>query len=120
MKWLADENIPGSTIRFLRQLNQQVLSVAELAPAAPDRKVIQIAVQQECILLSFDRDHGNLVFSEGITPPPAIVYLRLSPPDPESLQRIMSDLINLGEAALTGKFTVVTTDEIRQRPLPGN
>jgi hypothetical protein len=32
----------------------------------------------------------------------------------------MSDLINLGEAALTGKFTVVTTDGIRQRPLPGN
>jgi hypothetical protein len=45
MKWLADENIPGSTIRFLRQHNQQVLSVAELAPAAPDRKVIQLAVQ---------------------------------------------------------------------------
>lgn len=118
MKWLADENIPGSTIAFLRQHGQEVFSVARLAPSAPDEQVIQIAVDRQCILLSFDRDHGDLIFGQAVTPPPAVVYLRLYPSGPEALEKILSSLIDLGDAGLNGQFTVATLDGIRQRALP--
>lgn len=118
MKWLADENIPGSAIAFLHQRGQEVFSVARLAPSAPDEQVIQIALDRQCILLSFDRDHGDLIFGQAVMPPPAVVYLRLYPPNPEALERILSGLIELGEDALIGQFTVVTLDGIRQRTLP--
>ncbi len=118
MKWLADENIPNGAIAFLRHRGQEVYSVAELAPGAPDERVIQLAVERQFILLSFDRDHGDLIFGQAVIPPPAVVYLRLYPPNPEALERILSGLIELGEDALTGQFTVVTFDGIRQRTLP--
>lgn len=118
MKWLADENIPGGAIAFLRQRGQEVLSVAKLAPGAPDQRVIQIAVDRQCILLSFDRDLGDLIFGQAVMPPPAVVYLRLYPTNQDSLERILFGLIELGEDALIGQFTVVTLDGIRQRTLP--
>ena len=55
MKWLADENIPNSAVALLRQHGHEVFTVAGLAPSAPDEQVIQIAVDCQCILLSFDR-----------------------------------------------------------------
>jgi predicted nuclease of predicted toxin-antitoxin system len=118
MKWLADENIPNGAIAFLRRRGQEVFSVAEITPGAPDQRVIQISVERQCILLSFDRDHGDLIFGQAVMPPPAVVYLRLYPPNPEALKKVLSGLIELGEDALTGQFTVVTLDGIRQRTLP--
>jgi predicted nuclease of predicted toxin-antitoxin system len=118
MKWLADENIPNSAIALLRQHGQEVLSVAGFAPSAPDEQVIQIAVDRQCILLSFDRDHGDLIFGQAVVPPPAVVYLRLYPPSPEALEKILTSLIELGDSVLNGQFTVVMLDGIRQRALP--
>ncbi len=69
MKWLADENIPSSAIAFLRQRGQEVFSVAKLVPGAPDQRVIQIAVERQCILLSFDRDIGDLIFGRAVMSP---------------------------------------------------
>jgi len=117
MKWLADENIPNSAVALLRQRGQEVFSVASLAPGAPDEQVMQIAVDRHCILLSFDRDHGDLIFGQGVAPPPAVVYLRLYPPSPEALEKILASLIELGDSVLSGQFTVVTLDGIRQRAL---
>jgi predicted nuclease of predicted toxin-antitoxin system len=118
MKWLADENIPNSAIALLHQRGQEVFTVAGLACGAPDEQVIQIAVDRQCILLSFDRDHGNLIFGQAVMPPPAVVYLRLYPPSPEVLEKVLSSVIELGDGVLNGQFTVVTLDGIRQRALP--
>jgi len=118
MKWLADENIPNSAVALLRQRGHEVFSVAGLAPGVPDEHVIQIAVDRQCILLSFDRDHGDLIFGQAVTPPPAVVYLRLYPPSPEALDKILTSLLELGDSVLIGQFTVVTLDGIRQRALP--
>jgi len=117
MLWLADENIPGHAVAFLRRCGEDVAAIAETDPGIPDRRVIELAREQRRILLSFDRDHGDLVFNHRVLPPRAIVYLRLYPPDPEALERILSDLIALGDKAIDGRFTVVSSGGMRQRPL---
>ena len=118
MKWLADENIPNNAIDLLRRSGQEVFTVAGLYPGAPDEQVIQIAVDRQCILLSFDRDHGDLIFSQAVTPPPAVVYLRLYPSSPEVLEKVLLRIIEMDDSMLNGQFTVVTLDGIRQRVLP--
>lgn len=117
MLWLADENIPGDAIAFLRQRGEDVVAIAETDPGIPDQKVIDLARDQHRILLSFDRDHGDLVFNRRVRPPRAIVYFRLYPRDPEALERILSRLIALGETSLDGRFTVFSSGGMRQRPL---
>lgn len=117
MRWLADENIPGYAIAYLRQRGEDVLSIAETSPAISDIEVLALARREGRLLVSFDRDHGDLVFHQGVAPPRGIVFLRFSPPSPESLFTVFSGLISLGEAALDGQFTVISPEGTRQRPL---
>lgn len=118
MKWLADENIPKGAITFLRQRGEDVIAIVESNPGIPDVQVIKFARDQQCFLLSFDRDHGDLIFSRAVSPPRGVVYLRLHPPNAEILEQILAGLIMLGEKVLDGQFTVVAQDNMRQRALP--
>jgi predicted nuclease of predicted toxin-antitoxin system len=118
MRWLADENIARQSIVYLRSRGEDVVSVSEVAPNIPDRAVIELARLDHRILLSFDRDHGELIFRHGVVPPRSVVYLRLEPPDPEFLNRVLDALIALGQSGLDGQFVTVNKTGIRQRPLP--
>ncbi|WP_297478062.1 DUF5615 family PIN-like protein [Ferrovum sp.] len=117
MKWLADENIPKGA--FLRQHGEDVVAIAESNPGICDEQVIGFARDQQRILLSFDRDHGDLIFGRAFAPPRAVVYLRLYPPNTETLEQILAGLMALGEKILDGQFTVISEDNMRQRALPG-
>lgn len=116
--WLADENIPKEAIEYLRRCGEDVAAVAEICRGGTDRQVIALAREHGRILLSFDRDHGDLIFNRGVAPPRGVVYLRLYPPDPGALLSALSGLTSLGVTALDGQFTVVSVEGVRQRPLP--
>ncbi|WP_297502183.1 DUF5615 family PIN-like protein [Ferrovum sp.] len=88
-------------------------------PGICDEQVIGFARDQQRILLSFDRDHGDLIFGRAFAPPRAVVYLRLYPPNTETLEQILAGLMALGEKILDGQFTVISEDNMRQRALPG-
>jgi predicted nuclease of predicted toxin-antitoxin system len=118
MRWLADENIPGAAVAFLRRHGEDVVAIAQIAPGIADEAVLERARADQRILLSFDRDHGDLIFNGGHAAPPAVVYFRLYPADSNALDRILGGLMALGENALIGKFTVVTAEGMRQRALP--
>lgn len=118
MRWLADENIARQAIAYLRSRGEDVVSVSEVSPNIPDRVVIEHARLDDRILLSFDRDHGELIFRHGVMPPRSVIYLRLEPPDPEFLNVVIDALISLGQSGLDGRFVTVNKNGIRQRPLP--
>lgn len=118
MRWLADENIARQTIAYLRSRGEDVVSVSEVSPNITDQAVIELARLDDRILLSFDRDHGELIFRHSVAPPRSVVYLRLEPPDPEFLNMVINALIELGQSGLDGQFVTVNKAGIRQRPLP--
>lgn len=89
----------------------------ELAPGTPDPEVLSHARQHGQVHLTFDRDFGELVYHRGSAVPTGIIYLRLSPADPEEAGRVLLDLFGVKELQLEGCFTVVDRDRIRQRPL---
>lgn len=116
--WLADENIPGHAIAFMRRCGEDVVAITETGLGISDPQVLALAREQKWVLLLFDRDHGDLVFNRGAAPPRAIACRRLCPPNPAALEQVLSGLIALGEKALDGQFTVISSNDIRQRPLP--
>lgn len=118
MLWLADENIPAQAIALLRQLGEDVFAIAEERRGITDQSVIEIAREQGRILISFDRDHGELIFNRAINAPRAVVLVRIFPPDPDQLHPLLSWLVELGQVRLDGYFTVLSDSGIRQRPLP--
>jgi len=59
---LADENVPASLVRVLRDRGGDILYVAELEPGITDEKVLNLSVTERRPILSEDRDFGELVF----------------------------------------------------------
>ncbi len=64
MKFLADESVDRPIVERLRQEGHQVLYVAELEPGIPDDAVLNLANQETALLLTTDKDFGELVFRQ--------------------------------------------------------
>ena len=76
MRFLANENFPFPSIRLLRESNFYVSSICEDRPGITDSEVIQIAIKEQLIILTFDKDYGELIFRSGVINPPAVVFFR--------------------------------------------
>jgi predicted nuclease of predicted toxin-antitoxin system len=83
----------------------------------PDPVILQAALDQDRVLLTFDHDFGELVFRHQHPPSPGIVLFRLHqlPPDVP-----ISSLENffVGKPTLRSFFTVVSPGQYRQTALP--
>lgn len=117
MKFLANENIPLSTVRLLTEGGHDVARVADAMPGSSDRQVIEQAIGSKRILLTFDRDYGELIFHYKARNIPGVVYFRFTPVSPDEAGTILLDILKEQGIALTDKFTVIERDNIRQRSL---
>lgn len=78
MRLLLDQDVYAATARFLRGLNHQVLRAHEAGYArATDAELLALAREREYLLVTRDRDFGNLVFLHGAGP--GVLYLRMRP-----------------------------------------
>lgn len=117
MRFLADENIPVPVVQLLRAGGLDVESIAELSPGVPDEQVLSYARKQNQIIITFDRDFGELVYHRGAPIPAGVVYLRLPQGDVASIAQTILELTRLPEIQVEGRFTVIDSDKVRQRPL---
>lgn len=62
MKLVADESVEGPTVSALRAAGYEVLSIAEESPGIDDEEVLRIAQREEALLITADKDFGELVF----------------------------------------------------------
>jgi predicted nuclease of predicted toxin-antitoxin system len=117
MRFLADENVARPTILLLRAAGHEIESMSELAPGTPDEEVLQRARLGGHILITFDRDFGELVYRRGAPVPAGIIYLRLRGVMPGPIASILINLIESPDIELSGRFTVVDPEKVRQRAL---
>ncbi|RYF68337.1 MAG: hypothetical protein EOO39_19600 [Cytophagaceae bacterium] len=76
MKWLVDECTGPSVARWLRENGYDVYSVPEQTPGWSDRQVLAHAVSENRVVISNDKDFGELVFKNRL-PHCGIVLMRL-------------------------------------------
>jgi hypothetical protein len=98
-----------------------VLDVAESMPGATDIEVLATASADARILVTFDRDYGELIYRQKRPVPLGVVFLRIPPAfplQPAEILLSMEKLKGFGEWGLEGQFTVINVRDIRQRPLP--
>src|SRR5438128_12352839 len=77
MRFLADESCDFGVVRALRAAGHDVSAVADIVPRAEDSAVIALALREERIVLSEDKDFGRLVFAEG-QPSAGVILIRFS------------------------------------------
>jgi predicted nuclease of predicted toxin-antitoxin system len=65
MRVCANENIPEDCVSRLRQSGHDVLWIREVAPGSSDPDVLSRALAEERLLITFDKDFGELAFRRG-------------------------------------------------------
>ncbi len=118
MRFLANENFPLTSVNRLRELGYDIASVIEDSRGATDAEVLARAATEERIILTFDRDYGELIYRLRLPSPRGVVYFRYVPLTPEEPAQNLLHLLNLEGVSLEGMFTVLERTQVRQRPLP--
>jgi predicted nuclease of predicted toxin-antitoxin system len=94
------------------------VAIAEAEPGLPDRAVLERAVSEQRILLTFDRDFGGLIYRSRLPFPPGLILLRFVPLTPEEPAQLLLPLTGRPEILFEGRLTVLDRERVRQRPLP--
>lgn len=115
MNFVADEGIDALIVKQLRQVGHQVWYVAELAPSISDEEVLDLANQEEAVLLTFDKDFGDLVYRQRRISR-GVMLIRLHGLPSSRKAELVLMIINQYEADLVNAFTVLTPTKIRIRP----
>ena len=80
MRLCANENIPEDCVIRLRQEGHDVLWIRETVPGSPDEAVLALAVADNRLLITFDKDFGELVFRRGAKSSQGVVLFRIAQP----------------------------------------
>jgi predicted nuclease of predicted toxin-antitoxin system len=117
VRWLADECVDASLVRHLRATGHDVASTAETAAAATDAEILVQAQIEGRLLLTEDKDFGDLVFRRGQSVP-GVVLLRIDPAKHELKAIRLSVAIDRFGENLFGRYTIIEEARFRGRSLP--
>jgi predicted nuclease of predicted toxin-antitoxin system len=113
MKLLADESVDRPIVERLRLDGHDVLYVAEFETGISDTEVLQRANDLSALLVTLDKDFGELVFQQTLRTSFGVVLIRLSGLTVERKAEIVSDAFRRHEADFLRSFSVITSGRVR-------
>jgi predicted nuclease of predicted toxin-antitoxin system len=114
---LANENLPLDVVLALRQSGHDVVWIRTDAPGSRDSEVLSRAIAEKRILLTFDKDFGELAFRSRLPATSGIILFQMTAPTSEQLARLIISAMQV-DIEWIGNFVVVEKNRIRIRPLP--
>lgn len=117
MRLLANENIPSTVIQLLRDRGHDVLAVKESLRGASDSMILARAQADARIVVTQDKDFGELAFRYGLPAECGVILFRLAGNSPETEYHRMIDAIE-GRTDWADHFAVLDEHRVRIRPLP--
>ena len=118
MRFLLDQDVYAVTARFITYCGHDVVLVAQIGLSqARDEEILKMAQEQNRILITRDRDYGNLVFVQEIGT--GVIYLRILPTTMKAVHnQLVRVLEKYSEVELANAFVVIEPDGYRfRRPL---
>ena len=112
MRFLADECCDKGLVRALRASGYDVLSVSDISPRAGDRDVIRLAVHEKRILVTEDKDFGQLVFAHG-QKTIGVIFLRFPSSARSQILKEVLKLVKQQGERLAGSFVAVQPGRVR-------
>ena len=115
MKLLANENFPLDSVKYLSAVGFDIKSIGLDNMSISDREVMNIAINESRIILTFYRDYGELIFKYKYQPDMGVIYLRLDKYEPDEPAKIIEQVLSNPKFNTYRKLTVLSNDGIRQR-----
>ena len=114
MRFLADEGIDRQIVDTRRESGYSVSYVAETSPGIPDSEVLRRSHKREEILITSDKDFGELVHRQK-RQNCGVILLRLSGINQDQQSKIVCTAFGRRVDEFSNAFTVITADRIRVR-----
>jgi predicted nuclease of predicted toxin-antitoxin system len=114
MRLVADENINRLVVQHLRKAGHEIVAIAEDHATISDESVLDIANERQSILLTSDKDFGELAYRQNLVHC-GIILVRLAGQTTEQKSIILEKVLNTHGDELRNSFTVITSDQVRIR-----
>lgn len=112
MRFLVDENLGNRFTNILNESGYDALFVGDIMRGALDEKILAFAENENRIIITDDKDFGELIFRLKLTSR-GVILLRILTTDPEKIFEMVVAVLDKAE----GKFIVVSEGHIRVREL---
>lgn len=114
MIFVCDEGVDRSIVEQLRSDGHNVTYIAELSPSVPDDEVLREANVRGAVLVTADKDFGELVFRLGQLST-GILLIRLHDLTTQDRASLVAAVVLDHGAELTGAFSVLSPTKLRIR-----
>lgn len=115
MRFIVDESAGTAVVDYLRTMGHDVLAVGETMPQATDHDILARAAHEERILITNDKDFGDLVFRSKEAHA-GVLLLRLRDESSSARVRVVQAVMERHAEQLPGHFSVATERSLRIRP----
>ena len=105
MRFLVDENFPYPAVDQLRRRGHDAVAVRDLMRAATDEEVLARARLENRVLVTADKDFGELIFARSDTAPGVLLVRSRSAQPARKVDLAIRVVAGLGET-LVGSFVV--------------
>jgi predicted nuclease of predicted toxin-antitoxin system len=117
VKFLANENVPVEIVEAARQAGHDMAWIVEMSPGADDGAVLAASLAERRVLVTFDKDFGELAFRQGKNASCGVILLRPRLHEAEYVARFAS-VILAQHIDWEGHFSVAQEGKMRVVPLP--
>jgi predicted nuclease of predicted toxin-antitoxin system len=117
LRILADENVALDIVLALRGAGHDIVWAAEIDPRQADEHWLALAEAERRLLLTHDKDFGDLVFRDRWPATSGVFLLRLGAMDAR-LQAALVKIVLDQELVWYRSFSVLTPRLLRQVRLP--
>ena len=117
MKFLADAHVSVEMIAMIRDLGHDCQDSSVIPPRMPDVDILRMAAGDDRIVVTADKDFGELVFVHRIACP-GVILMRVALADETDRVAFVRSVWPTVLSRLPGSFVTITTSGIRVRPIP--
>lgn len=112
MKLLIDENISPEVTSRLRTLKHDVKSIRECCKGYEDEKIVELAVLEERLIITYDLDFGELYRNFGASS----LIIRLRSKNPSVVLKYLVNFLNMlneQKIDMKNKLAIITEGKVR-------
>jgi predicted nuclease of predicted toxin-antitoxin system len=117
MRILANENFPREAVEAHQARGHDVFWARTDSPGAPDCLPVDRAASENRLLITFDKDFGELAFRRGLYSPAGIILSRIRTPSPGHVAQVAGAVVE-ARSDWAGHFSVIEEGRVRMTPLP--
>jgi predicted nuclease of predicted toxin-antitoxin system len=112
IRLLANENIPLDAVEALRAAGHDVAWVREDSLNESDRNILHRAQEENRIVITFDKDFGELAFRSKLPAQSGVILFRITPTSPQYVAQVAVHAF-ASQNNWAGHFSVIEENRIR-------